>query len=186
MRAWWKQFIPYLLVLSLAGNLYLGVQIYNRQHDLNLYTWGNAVNAIVKSVVTADMEITQPKVGPMVDPPSIGIQMTMESVEALRSLPDFDKRVSEDDMQTIKQFLRYAETAYGIAVTEQAQSGSVSAESRERLTKIHEGLRVFLRVQQETNQPQVSKNPWNHADWRVVFHKLAVGLGELKFVPLPD
>jgi hypothetical protein len=100
MRTWWKQFIPYLLVLSLGGNLYLGAQIYNQQHDLNLYTWSNAVNAIWQNVVEADHQIMQPTSQSPIDgrdPWSAGIRMTMQSMDALRSLPDFDKRIAEAD-----------------------------------------------------------------------------------------
>jgi hypothetical protein len=79
----------------------------------------------------------------------------------------------------------YAETAYEMAVSERSQTGSVSQGSRERLTKIHEALNLLLRHQRETERAQMSKNPWNDAEWRALWHAVAVDLDAMKFVPLP-
>lgn len=63
MAAWWKQFRPFLLILSLIGNIWLARHIYNQDHTLNPYTWGNHVGKIWQHLSWAESDLVTGKDG---------------------------------------------------------------------------------------------------------------------------
>ncbi len=186
MRTWWRQLAPYLVLLSVVGNLYLGAQTYNRDKEINLVTWGNSVDDVWKYFHWLSMDLMPQPDGRVSTTAPQGLTLARESLDSLRSLPYFNRRVENDDLRTLEQFLRYASESYAVAVKEQGEKGTVSAESVQRLTKLKEGLVLVVRHQQTTNQLKSSSNPWNHAQWRSMWHNLATGLQAIDFVPLPQ
>lgn len=186
MSAFWKQLTPYLIALSLAGNLFLARELYNRDRELNLVAWGNSVDKVWKYTHWASSDLLPRNDGRVVTPIPQGAVLAPQSLDALQSLPHYGRRVGGDDLRTVQQFLRYAQRAYEEAAKEQGESGQVSPESVQRLTKVSEGLVLMARHQARTNELKQSRNPWNHAAWREVWHSIATGLRAIEFVPLPE
>lgn len=182
MGAWWRL----LVVLSIVGNLGLGTHLYNRDRHLNLVTWGNAVDQVWQQINHAGMAAEPTSDGKVHTPRPQGIWAARESLDSLRSLPDYRYRVAEADMRTIQHFLRYVSAAYDLAAQEQEREGKISAESAERLATIRAATEQILRHQQQTNQLKSSRNPWNHSAWRAVWRSVAAGLRNTEFVPLPE
>lgn len=181
-----KQLGLYLVLLSVVANIFLGLQLCNRDLHLNKYTWGNAVERLWHQVNMASLNAEPRAGGVMVTPTLEGALLALEQLEFLQSLPHYDQRVDDDDMRTLRQFLRYAQAAHEQAAKEQKENGGATAESVKRLRKVKEGLEFILRGQSVTNQAKVSRNPWNHKAWRAVWHDLAEGLKQMEFVPLPE
>lgn len=186
MRTWWKQLLPYLITLSLIANAFLGLQIYNRDRDLNLYTWGNAVDTVWKEINWASGDLVPRSDGRVMPQADLAVRMALDDLELLRSLPHYSKRVPEDDMRTLEQFLRYANQAYFAAAKEQGAGGTVSAQSAQRLARVKEALEFILRHQSQTNRAKSSRYPWNHGEWRAVWADIAAGLRAMDFVPLDE
>lgn len=186
MRTWWKQFLPFLIGLSLLGNLYLVRVIHQRDDHLNRFTWGNAVDTVWHHVNMMSVNLMPGPDGRLYHRTLPDVEPARRSLELLRSLPHYNRRVDPDDMRTLEQFLRYADRSYALAVQEQGEAGKPSPESQERLAKVREGMEFILTHQDRTNQVKSSQNPWNHAEWRAVWRSTADGLKAMEFVPLPD
>lgn len=181
-----RQLVPFLVFLSVAANLILGLQLYNRDRQVNRVTWGYSVNVLWKHVNWASLNVIPGADGRVSDPGPDGIRLALEDLDGLQYLPHYNRRAEFADMNTIRQFLHYAERAHALAAKEQYESGKVSPESAERLTKIHEGLELVLRGQSRTNKLTQSRNPWNHAEWRDLWAEIADGLRQMDFLPLPE
>lgn len=186
MPPWWRQLVPYLIALSLIGNLYLGAQFYQRDQHLNRVTWGNSVDELWMEINSASLAIGRDAATPLHSPTLHGAYQALERLEALRSLPHYRSRVDDDDVRTLQQFLRYAARAYDLAFNEQKEQGTMSQSSALRLERVKAGLEFALSHQSQTNQAKQSQNPWNHGEWRAMWSRLAAGLRETEFVPLPN
>ncbi|MFZ5827039.1 MAG: hypothetical protein ACOY94_22320 [Bacillota bacterium] len=186
MRTWWKQLVPFLILFSVGANLFLVGHIYQRDDFLNRYTWGNGVDAVWKAINWASLSMHPYPEGAVIPPRSQGVEMATESLEWLRSLPHYNKRVDGDDMRTLLQFLRYADQVYTLSAKEQSETGTLTPESALRLARVKEGLEMILHQQDRTNRFKVSRNPWNHDQWRSVWQEIAEGLRQIEFVPLPQ
>lgn len=94
--------------------------------------------------------------------------------------------MATDDLRTLEQFLQYVARSHALALEEQGESGTISAESVRRLDSARKGLYFVLTHNDDTNELKSSRNPWNHAKWRAVWADIARGLREMEFVPLPE
>lgn len=181
-----RQLVPFLVLLSLVANVVFGLHLYSRDRHLNRVTWAHATYELWKHVNWASLNVTPGADGRVSDPVPEGIALALEDLEGLQYLPFYSQRAELAEVNTIRQFLHYAQRAQSVAAKEQYQSGKVSAESVERLTKIREGLELVLRGQRRTNEITQSPNPWNHAEWRAVWREVADSLRQMDFLPLPE
>ncbi|HYF91260.1 MAG TPA: hypothetical protein VD969_03330 [Symbiobacteriaceae bacterium] len=181
-----RQLAVYVLCFSLVANLFLGLQLYNRDLTLNQVTWGNAVSDLWKHVNWASISVTARSDGRVMGPDLEGLSEALEDLEALQYLPFYGQRASFEDVNTLRQFLRYTGLAYALALKEQGDTGTVSAESADRLQRIHEGLELVLQANERTNQLTNARKPWSHAPWRDLWREIAENLRQLDFVPLPE
>jgi hypothetical protein len=181
-----RQLVPFLLFLSLAGNLVFGMHLYNRDRHVTRVTWGYAVNNLWKHISWARTSVSPGPDGRVSGVDVYGVTLALEDLEGLQFLPYYNRRAEFPEINTIRQFLHYAQKTKALAIEEQGDTGKVSPESVERLAKVREGLELILQGNGRTNKMTQSRNPWNHAEWRDLWREIADGLRQMDFPPLPE
>jgi len=180
MRTWLKQLMPWLLVLSLGANLYLGYGIWERDRHANWILWGNTTRAFAKYAHWGTLDVEGPDYSN-----SRGLTLANETLESIRWLPHYSDRVDDADLRTIEMFLRYADASLGLATREQLKTGAASEESRRRLDRVREGLRLIVEVSSRINELQKDAYIWRDGEWRKMWHEMAQQLNQIEFLPLP-
>ena len=174
MNNWVRQFIPWLLVISLGANLWLAVAVWDRDSYANRVTWGNMISDLSKYASWAHSDGSLN---------SLGITNAQETLELLQSLPHANARIDFQDRQVIYQFLSYANRSASVAQQE-VKAGGLSADSERRWEMIKQGLWQIAVHAETANRLKTSAHPWNHAEWKAMFRQMSRDLQQLDLVPL--
>jgi hypothetical protein len=186
MRRFFRQLAPWLLLLSLGANLWLGQHLWQRNQRDNLLLWGNVTTRFVQQVHLVHGNLTVPRDAGFATISVPQLETARESLEVIGWLPHYRQRMDDEDRMVIDRFLRYASMSIFRAGREQEQAGRLSPETEQRLDKISDGLYAMMSAGERRNELQRGEHAYNHNAWRAMFHQMAVGLGQIEFVPLPE
>lgn len=184
MRSWIRQLIPWLLLLSLGANIYLGLVLVRRDQWVNTYLWGNTTARFFQQVNQGSLGVAP---GSSLQSAREGLAQALESLHSLQYLPYYRERVDHGDWDALRRFISYAAQSTAAALREQSESGQVSERSRARLAVVREGLETILREgEHRRNELQYPNKAWAHAQWRQMWAAIAASLSRLEFIPLPE
>jgi hypothetical protein len=182
MKPWTQQLLPWILVLSLGANLYLGVSVWQRDRYANSITWANVMMDLAKYTHWGSMAAQ----GPTYSQTDNGLFLARETLDTIRYLPNYSKRVPEPDWQIVNRFLMYANNSLNQAIQEQKETGTVSPTTKQRMDRIHDALVDLVKIAQRRNELQYPQYTWNHGAWRAIWTDMSAALSRFEFIPLPQ
>lgn len=180
MADWKRQLLPWVLVLSLVANAYLGYAVWKRDARINL-AWANQTIEFVKYLNWSHLSTADQ--GPMT---TDGLSRAAETLQSLQWFPQADKRMRFSDFSTVNRFLTYAMNSASLAAAEQKEKGSLSPETQQRQARINDALFELMRIGERRNELQAEKYTWQHGKWRAIWSDMAQVLSKTEFVPLPN
>jgi hypothetical protein len=182
MKPWTRQLLPWILILSLGFNVYLGYSVWQRDAYANSITWANVMMDLAKYMHWGSSDVQ----GPDYKIDSNGLYFARETLDTFRSLPGYNQRVPEADWQIVNRFLMYANQSLSQAIAEQAKTGTVSPTTKQRMDRIHDALVELVICAQRRNELQAKQYTWNNGAWRAIWTDMSKALSQYEFIPLPE
>lgn len=181
LSRWLRQVLPWLLLLSLAANLYLLRQTAERDRYANQFVWGNMASRLLYYFHHGAGNLAHKP-----ERAAVWFEMAGETLESLQWLPDHQDRVDGTDLAVLRRFSGYAKQAAELAAREQAGQGMLVPETRLRLERLHAALELLVERLNQVNDLQKPEYAGDHAAWRAMWQAAAGSLSEIEFVPLPE
>lgn len=158
---WVRRWSPWVAALSLVVNLLLLWGLWQREAYINRYLWGGTTMRLMYGLVQLDTDQ---------DPEGL---IALELLDAIQYLPRYQRRFDSGDHRVIQRFLREAAQVKSMAIAEFRQNGMISAETKESLTPINQGLTLMLDRLHQVNELEKESYTFNHAAWRSMWHGIA-------------
>lgn len=164
---WRNKVLPSVAVISLLANLYFLLGVWKDATHTNHYLWGNMTNHVIAGVTWAENGM---------DPDA---RFARATLDLMRSLPRYSRRVGPDDFRTIEDFLRKASHVQVKALQERSQSGTYSEETARQMAKIEQGFALLLDHLHRVNDLEEDSYAFNDSAWRAMWGEIAQGLNQV-------
>lgn len=180
-----RQFVPWLLVLSLLANVYLFRALSNHDRQTN-EAWSHLTMELLKFNSWTEGEVDRVlQTGGADSANAQTVNMVRESLESLQFLPHHAQRLDSADVRLIDSFYGYVQMSLTDATREYQADGKLSAATVARLNGIKEALSLAAGIGQQLQGLRERSGVWSHDRWKAMWHGLAVELRNVDLEPLP-